>query len=63
MPDDDWWQALWPDPAKVLVEMGVQPGMVVVDLCCGDGLFTAVAATGCLQLRSLASRIASTPSI
>jgi ubiquinone/menaquinone biosynthesis C-methylase UbiE len=21
--------------------MGVQPGMVVVDLCCGDGLFTA----------------------
>ena len=41
MPDADWWQALWPDPAKVLVEMGVQPGMVVVDLCCGDGLFTA----------------------
>jgi len=23
------------------VEMGVRPGMVVVDLCCGDGLFTA----------------------
>jgi len=41
MPDAEWWQALWPDPAKVLVEMGVQPGMVVVDLCCGDGLFTA----------------------
>jgi ubiquinone/menaquinone biosynthesis C-methylase UbiE len=41
MPDADWWQALWPDPAKVLVEMGVEPGMVVVDLCCGDGLFTA----------------------
>jgi tRNA/tmRNA/rRNA uracil-C5-methylase (TrmA/RlmC/RlmD family) len=41
MPDADWWQALRPDPAKVLVEMGVQPGMVVVDLCCGDGLFTA----------------------
>ena len=41
MPDADWWQALWPDPAKVLVEMGVQPSMVVVDLCCGDGLFTA----------------------
>jgi len=41
MPDADWWQALWPDPAKVLVEMGVQPGMLVVDLCCGDGLFTA----------------------
>src|SRR5712691_11217680 len=41
MPDADWWQALWPDPAKVLIEMGVTPGMVVVDLCCGDGLFTA----------------------
>lgn len=41
MPDAEWWQALWPDPAKVLVEMGVQPGMVVVDQCCGDGLFTA----------------------
>jgi SAM-dependent methyltransferase len=41
MPDADWWQALWPDPPKVLVDMGVQPGMVVVDLCCGDGLFTA----------------------
>jgi len=41
MPDADWWQALWPDPVTLLVEMGVQPGMVVVDLCCGDGLFTA----------------------
>ena len=41
MPDADWWQVLWPDPEKVLVEMGVRPGMVAVDLCCGDGLFTA----------------------
>jgi ubiquinone/menaquinone biosynthesis C-methylase UbiE len=41
MPDADWWQALWPDPTKVLAKMGVEPGMVVVDLCCGDGLFTA----------------------
>jgi SAM-dependent methyltransferase len=40
MPDGDWWRALWPDPAKVLAEMGVEPGMVAVDLCCGDGLFT-----------------------
>jgi SAM-dependent methyltransferase len=40
MPDADWWQPLWPDPAKVLAEMGVEPGMVVIDLCCGDGLFT-----------------------
>jgi SAM-dependent methyltransferase len=40
MPDADWWPALWSDPAKVLAEMGVEPGMVAVDLCCGDGLFT-----------------------
>ena len=41
MPDAGWWQALWPDPEKVVSQMGVQPAMVVVDLCCGDGLFTA----------------------
>ena len=41
MPDADWWEALWPDPEKLLREMGIAPGMVVVDLCCGDGLFTA----------------------
>ena len=41
MPDPDWWQALWPDPRSVLVQMGIEAGMVVVDLCCGDGLFTA----------------------
>ena len=40
MPDAEWWQALWPDPAKVIAEMGMQPSTVVVDLCCGDGLFT-----------------------
>jgi len=40
MPDADWWQALWPNPAKVLAEVSVEPGMVAVDLCCGDGLFT-----------------------
>jgi SAM-dependent methyltransferase len=44
MPDADWWQNLWPDPAKVLVEMGVEPGTVAVDLCCGDGLFTGALA-------------------
>ena len=41
MPDADWWQALWPDPRSTLVKMGVEAGMAVVDLCCGDGLFTA----------------------
>ena len=41
MPDADWWQALWPDPGKIITEMGVPPGRIVIDLCCGDGLFTA----------------------
>jgi SAM-dependent methyltransferase len=41
MPDADWWEALWPQPAKVLADVGIEPSMDVVDLCCGDGLFTA----------------------
>lgn len=40
MPDADWWEALWPNPAKVLADVGLKPGMNVVDLCCGDGWFT-----------------------
>ena len=40
MPDQDWWQALWPDPAGVLRSVGIEPGMAVVDLCCGNGHFT-----------------------
>jgi len=40
MPDSGWWEALWPDPAKVLDNTGVRPGMDVVDLCSGDGWFT-----------------------
>ena len=40
MPDSDWWQALWPDPVAVLRDVGIKPGMSVVDLCCGDGHFT-----------------------
>jgi len=35
MPDKDWWQALWPDPRAVLTAVGIEPGMQVVDLCCG----------------------------
>ena len=48
MPDPGWWEALWPDPAKVLRDVGVTPGMDVVllrkraeaallDLRCHDG--------------------------
>lgn len=40
MPDDDWWQALWPDPMDALVKIGIAPGMSVIDLCCGNGIFT-----------------------
>ncbi|MBN6743241.1 hypothetical protein JKG47_22800, partial [Acidithiobacillus sp. MC6.1] len=41
MPDPDWWHALWPDPEGVLRALGIGPGLGVVDLCCGDGHFTA----------------------
>src|SRR6266511_3329946 len=41
MPDSAWWQALWLQPGKVLADLGIEPGMKVIDLCCGDGLFTA----------------------
>ena len=40
MPDPGWWEALWPDPAKVLADVGIAPRMSVIDLCCGDGWFT-----------------------
>jgi ubiquinone/menaquinone biosynthesis C-methylase UbiE len=40
MPDREWRQALWPDPGRVLEDVGVGDGMRVVDLCCGDGYFT-----------------------
>ncbi len=41
MPDRDWWNALWPDPEEIVRLVGVEAGMNVVDLCCGDGYFTA----------------------
>lgn len=44
MPDRDWWQALWPDPDATVLSLGLRPGMSVVDLCCGDGYFTAAMA-------------------
>jgi len=40
MPDPGWWEALWPNPARVISDVGVAPGMAVVDLCSGDGWFT-----------------------
>jgi SAM-dependent methyltransferase len=41
MPDADWWHALWPNPRQVVIDVGIGPAMRVVDLCCGDGYFTA----------------------
>ncbi len=41
MPDRGWWAALWPDPEDMLRQIGVEPDMTVLDLCCGDGYFTA----------------------
>ncbi|MEO5349877.1 MAG: class I SAM-dependent methyltransferase [Magnetococcus sp. YQC-3] len=41
MPSPEWWHALWPDPTRVLELLGLHAGMTVVDLCCGDGYFTA----------------------
>lgn len=40
MPDPGWWEALFPQPAKVLADVGLKPGMEVADLCSGDGWFT-----------------------
>jgi SAM-dependent methyltransferase len=40
MPDPGWWEALWPEPAGVLDQIGMTHGMSVIDLCCGDGWFT-----------------------
>ncbi|MHB1915181.1 MAG: class I SAM-dependent methyltransferase [Acidiferrobacteraceae bacterium] len=40
-PDPGWWHTLWPDPAAVILALGVQSGMDTVDLCHGDDYFTA----------------------
>jgi ubiquinone/menaquinone biosynthesis C-methylase UbiE len=52
MPDPGWWEALWPDPAAVLANVGMKPGMDVVDLCSGDGWFT-------LQIAKIARSVVS----
>jgi protein-L-isoaspartate O-methyltransferase len=50
MPDPGWWEALWPDPARVLSAVGMKAGMTVIDLCSGDGWFTA-------RIAKLAARV------
>jgi ubiquinone/menaquinone biosynthesis C-methylase UbiE len=41
MPTAGWWETLWPKPARVLEAVGLKRNMDAVDLCCGDGWFTA----------------------
>lgn len=41
MPDRDWGSALWSNPADILRKLGIKSDMTVLDLCCGDGYFTA----------------------
>ena len=50
MPTAGWWEALWPEPAKVLAAVGMTSGMTVVDLCSGDGWFT-------LQIAKIVRRV------
>jgi len=53
MPDQEWWHALWPDPKAVVLSLGIQPNMVSLDLCCGDGYFTAPLAQSSLRTYGL----------
>src|SRR5215831_18408534 len=41
MPSREWWAALFPDPPGLLRTLGVREDMTALDLCCGDGYFTA----------------------
>jgi ubiquinone/menaquinone biosynthesis C-methylase UbiE len=52
MPTAGWWEALWPDPVKVLTQVGITASMDVIDLCSGDGWFT-------LQIAKLARGVTS----
>jgi ubiquinone/menaquinone biosynthesis C-methylase UbiE len=40
MPDPGWWEALFPDPARILTLVGLRSDSDAIDLCSGDGWFT-----------------------
>lgn len=44
MPDHEWWAAIFRDPVAMVRALGVERGMTALDLCCGDGHFTAALA-------------------
>ena len=46
MPDPGWWEALWPDPERVIRDVGIAPGMTVVDLCSGTAGLLALSKIG-----------------
>lgn len=43
-PDPAWWRELWPEPASVVRDLGVEAGDSLADVGCGDGHFTLPAA-------------------
>ena len=43
-PDWDWWGRLWPAPGETLRTLGVQKGMSVAEVGCGNGYFALPAA-------------------
>ena len=38
-PDWDWWGRLWPAPGETLRELGLEQGMSVAEVACGNGCF------------------------
>jgi SAM-dependent methyltransferase len=40
MPDQNWWQELWPNPEAMMRAFGARSGSRALDLCCGDAYFT-----------------------
>jgi ubiquinone/menaquinone biosynthesis C-methylase UbiE len=43
-PDWDWWEELWPEPRRTLRRVGLDAGVSVADVGCGNGYFTLPAA-------------------
>lgn len=43
-PDWDWWGRLWPAPGETLRTLGIQEGMTVAEIGCGNGYFALPAA-------------------